>query len=188
MKVNKNSNSAPKISTPAADAGGAPENEVAQATEEVVAQATEGVAQVQETSVADLMMAKISSIEADIKELRALAKVILKERAKSLKTSRKVKPVTGEPSRRASGFQTPTKISDELAEFMGLAKGAEVPRMEVTRFINNYIKTNNLQKAADRRKIEPDATLLKLLGNTSDEEVSYFNYQRYLKAHFLPTV
>jgi len=101
--------------------------------------------------------------------------------ALKLSSKRKRKSVNRAPS----GFVKPTRISDELAAFLEKPTGSEMARTEVTRDINKYIRTNNLQDKDNGRKINPDsklATLLKL--NTSTDELTYFNLQRYMSPHF----
>jgi len=122
----------------------------------------------------------ISSVKSDY---RNLEKKWMRELKVALKLSskRKRKSVNRAPS----GFVKPTRISDELAAFLEKPTGSEMARTEVTRDINKYIRTNNLQDKDNGRKINPDsklATLLKL--NTSTDELTYFNLQRYMSPHF----
>ena len=51
-------------------------------------------------------------------------------------------------------------------------------------FIISYIKNNDLQWKENRKIIKPDEALKSLLGNGNDE-VTYFNLQRYMNKHFL---
>jgi len=60
-------------------------------------------------------------------------------------------------------------------------------RTEVTKFLTSYIKMNNLQQTEDKRKIKPDTKLLKLLNVDINEEVTYFNLQKWMKPHFPKT-
>ena len=87
-------------------------------------------------------------------------------------------------ARAPSGFVKPTKISDELASFLGKPFGSEMARTDVTREINAYIRANNLQDKANGRKINPDTQLAKLLKVTEKDELTYFNLQRYMSPHF----
>ena len=82
-----------------------------------------------------------------------------------------------------SGFQKPTLISDELAVFFNKPKGTRMARTEVSKEIHKYVTSNNLQNKENRRIIHPDAKLNKLL-DSKDEELTYFNLQKYLKHHF----
>jgi upstream activation factor subunit UAF30 len=88
-------------------------------------------------------------------------------------------------NRKPSGFIKPTRISDELAEFLGKNVGTEMARTEVSKEINAYITTNDLQDKANGRKINPDDKLTKLLKLSKEDELTYFNLQRYMKHHFI---
>ena len=121
-----------------------------------------------------------SQIKADVK---AQERQNAKDQKLAQRNSKHVKRAN--PNRQPSGFVKPTRISNELAEFLGLAAGTELARTEVSKKINNYITKNNLQEETNRRKINPDAklrTLLKL--QPEDDALTYFNLQRYLAQHF----
>lgn len=91
-----------------------------------------------------------------------------------------------------SGFQKPTRISKELAKFTGWNDADLHSRVEVTKFICDYIKTNNLQNPDDRRQIVPDARLQKLLGYNPKKETDplrYYSIQFHLnKMNHFPKV
>jgi chromatin remodeling complex protein RSC6 len=86
--------------------------------------------------------------------------------------------------RRPSGFVRPSKISDELANFLGKPLGTEMLRTEVSRIINSYISVNNLQDPKNGRIINPDEKLRNLLKLGENDELTYFNMQKYMKVHF----
>jgi len=88
--------------------------------------------------------------------------------------------------RAPSGFAKPSLISNELSSFMGLGENTMIARTDVTKFIINYIKENDLQKKEDRRYIIADSKLKKLLYITEDSpELSYFNIQKFMNHHFI---
>jgi upstream activation factor subunit UAF30 len=68
---------------------------------------------------------------------------------------------------------------------MSKEEGVQVARTEVTQFIIKYIKENNLQNPENRKKIMPDDTLKKLLAVKEEEDVTYFNLQKYMNRHFV---
>lgn len=115
-------------------------------------------------------------------ELKTLEKRTMKELrvVNKMNKKRQKRPVTRAPS----GFVKPTKISDELANFLGKPFGSEMARTEVTREINAYIRANNLQDKTNGRKINPDTQLAKLLKVTDADELTYFNLQRFMSPHF----
>lgn len=84
-----------------------------------------------------------------------------------------------------SGFVTPTKISDELAKFLGKPVGTEMAGTDVSRLINGYIRANKLQDAQNGRVINPDAKFRSLLRLGKNDELTYFNLQKYMKHHFI---
>jgi chromatin remodeling complex protein RSC6 len=87
--------------------------------------------------------------------------------------------------RRLSGFAVPTRITEELCEFMGVGAGTKVARTEVTQYIIEYIRENELQEKENRKNIVPDSKLKKLLNIDSSDEINYFNIQRYMNKHFI---
>ena len=87
-------------------------------------------------------------------------------------------------NRQPSGFVKPTGISAELAAFLGKPSGEKMARTEVTREINAYIREHKLQDKDNGRKINADAPLTKLLKLSKNEELTYFNLQKYMSPHF----
>jgi len=125
-----------------------------------------------------------------VSQLKTEFRVLEKKWTRDLKTAQKkgyrVKR-NGNPNRSPSGFVKPTRISDELATFLGKESGTEMARTAVTRDINAYIRANNLQDSDNGRKINPDSKLLALLKLQQGEELTYFNLQRYMSPHFYKT-
>ena len=89
-----------------------------------------------------------------------------------------------DPNKPPSGFAKPGPVSEELRKFLGLAKGELIARTVVTSKINEYAKEHNLQQESDKRKINPDATLKKLLKLGPNDELTFFNLQKYMKVHY----
>jgi len=115
-------------------------------------------------------------------DFRSLEKRALRELKAAQKLS--VKKQRKNTNRQPSGFVKPTKISNELATFLGKEPGTEMARTEVTREINKYIRANNLQDSTNGRMINPDKSLRTLLKIPTSEQLTYFNLQRYMSPHF----
>jgi chromatin remodeling complex protein RSC6 len=142
-----------------------------------------------ETSVSTLseaFMTKLSQLSNMVSSLKNEYRSLEKRMSRELKAAQKAKAKGKRKSgtRAPSGFVKPTKISDELASFLGKEKGSEMARTDVTREINNYIRSHNLQDKDNGRKIIPDAKLATLLKLKKTDELTYFNLQRYMSPHF----
>jgi chromatin remodeling complex protein RSC6 len=127
-----------------------------------------------------LLVGIFSTLKNDYKSLE---KLVTREMKNAKKASSKKRRINA--NRKPSGFIKPTRISDELAEFLGKTIGTEMARTEVSKEINTYIHTNGLQDKSNGRKINPDTKLTKLLKLNKEDELTYFNLQRYMKHHFI---
>jgi chromatin remodeling complex protein RSC6 len=121
-----------------------------------------------------------SSLKGDFKTLE---KTIARELKAAAKVSAKKTKRSG--NRQPSGFVKPTRISDELATFLGKSSGTQMARTEVSKEINAYIRANKLQDKDNGRKIIPDAKLSTLLKTQPSDDLTYFNLQRFMKHHFI---
>lgn len=90
-------------------------------------------------------------------------------------------------SNTSSGFMKPVKISNDMAGFTGWNAEQLRSRVEVTKYICDYIKEHNLQNPEDRRQIVPDNKLSKLLGYDKKKEekpLTYYYLQQKIQPHF----
>jgi chromatin remodeling complex protein RSC6 len=134
--------------------------------------------------------AKLHQMNIMMTTLKSDFKVIEKAWARELKASQKLNTKRKRKSgnRPPSGFVKPALISDELAKFLDKQIGSEMARTDVTKDINNYIRANKLQDSANGRKIIPDKKLATLLKIKPNEELTYFNLQKFLSIHFPKSV
>jgi len=131
--------------------------------------------------------AKLQSLVALVNVVKNDYKTLEKSVARELKVAQKAssKRKKSSGNRSPSGFVKPTLITDELAAFLGKEKGSLLDRTAVSKEINAYIREKGLQDASNGRKINPDASLTKLLNLQKEDELTYFNLQRYMKHHFI---
>lgn len=116
----------------------------------------------------------LNRISKDLTKLRGYANKLIKEkRATSSNTS--------------SGFLKPVGISKELCKFTGWKEDEMKSRVEVTKFICEYIKTKELQNPKDKREIVPDKKLAALLSYDAKEHgtLKYYMIQTLMKRHFV---
>ena len=136
-------------------------------------------------------LSKLQQVGVLVSGLKTDFRVLEKKWSRDLKNAQKKgfrNKRAGNANRSPSGFVKPTRISDELASFLGKEKGTEMARTAVTRDINSYIRANNLQDSDNGRKINPDTKLASLLKLTKEDELTYFNLQRYMSPHFFKNV
>ena len=129
----------------------------------------------------------IQALTQQLAKLKADFKVIEKQVLREARSMDKInaKRNKNKGSRAPSGFVKPAKITTELADFLGVAHGTEMARTDVTREITKYVRTHKLQDKDNGRKILPDAKLRALLKAKKDDEVTYFNLQKFMSQHFL---
>lgn len=128
--------------------------------------------------------AKLQNLSTQFSAARTEFQLLEKQVTKVVKQKlRGKKKLSG--NRQPSGFIKPTLISNDLAEFLGKPIGIEMARTEVSREINNYIKQHNLKDQANGRNINPDSKLSTLLKLGSEDRLTYFNLQKYMKHHFI---
>jgi|LauGreDrversion4_1035100.scaffolds.fasta_scaffold201237_1 upstream activation factor subunit UAF30 len=156
--------------------------------EPVVVETLDAEAHVAEQSIE--FVAKLQQLNVLISSLKAEYRVLEKKWTRELKIAQKQssKRKRKAGNRAPSGFVKPTRISDELAMFLEKPANTEMARTEVTRDINKYIRSNNLQDKENGRKINPDAKLAALLKIKKNDELTYFNLQRYMSPHFAKNI
>jgi chromatin remodeling complex protein RSC6 len=123
------------------------------------------------------MKTQITGIQQNIKQLEKS----VKKKMKGIK-----KQVTkNKGNRQPSGFAKPSKVTKELCEFMNKVEGSEIARTEVTRTLVAYIKENKLENTTNSKFISPDNKLKALLELDDNQELTYFNIQKFMNKHFV---
>ena len=132
------------------------------------------------------VLGTLSSFRSQITMLQNQVRALEKTVGKQMRTfAREAKKNKNKGNRKPSGFAVPTKISDELCVFMQKPEGSSAARTEVTQYIIKYIKDNDLQWNENRKIIKPNTPLKNLLNVKKNEEVTYFNIQRFMNKHFI---
>lgn len=128
---------------------------------------------------------KINFLAASIKEVQTVLKTLQKDYVKTVKTFTKKGRKNAQSKRLPSGFAKPTRLSDELSDFLKVPYGTEKARTDVTKMINEYIKEHQLQDVKDKRTIIPNADLRKIMNLPEGQTLTYFNLQTHIKHHFV---
>jgi len=133
----------------------------------------------------DGIFGSLSTFKTQISSLQQQLKLLEKDVVKDINAANKIiEKANNKPKRKPSGFALKVNISQELKTFMGVDEDVMVARTEVTKFLIAYIKKHNLQNPSDRRIIECDDSLKKLLHVPKGDILTYFNIQRYMNVHF----
>jgi chromatin remodeling complex protein RSC6 len=116
---------------------------------------------------------------------------------KELKENKNAKKKEKRTRTSQAGFAVATKITPQLAAYIGVDSVDSLSRTDAVKKIHERIVEKNLQDPEDRRIIryENDKELKTLLGlpeafkvnnkGEKDTKLSYFNLQRYISHHFI---
>ena len=160
--------------------------------QETVAPVTTEAPVVSDTPYLEEFTAVVSALDEAMTTIRTL-KVRLQKLEKQVHRDTKAlnKKANGKRARKPrdpnapkSGFAKEGPVSDEMRKFLGLKKDELISRTDVTKRIHEYCKTKNLQNPKDKRHIKADASLRKLLKMNKDDDLTFFNLQKYMKVHF----
>jgi chromatin remodeling complex protein RSC6 len=144
--------------------------------DQLVASIEEEIARLRETQGKAKGVKFLRCVGKRIKMIRGHAFRVLKEKKK---TNRK--------NNTNSGFLKPVLISKEMADFTGWDQSELRSRVDVTKYICNYIRDNDLQNPQDRRQIIVDkklSDLLEFVPTDKTEPLTYYRIQSYIKKHF----
>jgi chromatin remodeling complex protein RSC6 len=147
---------------------------------------------VSDTPYLEEFTAVITELDSALNTIRLL-KTRLQKLEKQVHKDHKVavKKINGKRPRKArdpnapkSGFAKEGPVSAEMGKFLGLKKDELISRTDVTKKIHEYCKAKDLQNPADKRHIKADAPLRKLLKMSKDDDLTFFNLQKFMKVHF----
>jgi len=131
----------------------------------------------------DTALTAIREIKSRLQKLEKVVHRDHKVTSKKLNGKRSRKP--RDPNAPKSGFAKPGPVSPEMRKFLGMKQGDDlISRTDVTKRIHEYCKAKDLQNPADKRQINADAPLRKLLKMSKEDELTFFNLQKFMKVHF----
>lgn len=129
---------------------------------------------------------KNKNLKTIIKETKQLKKFV-----EILSKKKKIKKTINLNHKKA-GLEQPKKIIPEFIEFYKNTSSikeevTELSRIDITKFLCNYIKEKNLQNPENRTKIIPDVHLINLLKLTPEEitNLKYSTLQKPIKNLFV---
>lgn len=129
----------------------------------------------------------INELTKTYKEQRNKIKNLMKLHKSELKNSKRRNKDRKKPE---TGFTKSEIVPDNLAKFIGIDKGTEMPRTALTKLVYNEIKNRKLYYEKDRRVLRADEELKKIFKlpdsvnmsiNPKDElGFNFFNLQKYI--------
>jgi len=124
------------------------------------------------------MEKKLVTQQDDIKKMIKTVKTIRKEYNKQVKAfNREIKLASKKkkdkdaPKREPTGFNKPSTISKELANFLNVDEKILIARTEVTKRITTYIRENDLRDKNNKRIILPNKKLHGLFTKLDNETI-----------------
>ena len=118
------------------------------------------------------ILSTLSAFRSQITLLQNQVRGLEKSYNKKIKNMEKeVKKNKSKGNRKPSGFAVPTKITNELCDFMKLDHGTAVARTEVTQYLISYIKEHKLQNESNKSFIKADKKLSELLNTDKSDNI-----------------
>jgi len=137
---------------------------------------------------------KMTIIENLLKEQKKITKELEKEmewfskyKNKLIEKEQNKKEQKKQNALKPRGFACPCNVSDKLCIFMGKPLGTRISRTEATKFINLYIKENNMKDPEKKSRILPNENFIHLFGEDmkTDENITSFTIQKYMNRLFI---
>jgi chromatin remodeling complex protein RSC6 len=186
--VDANNSSGTPATSPTT-AGGAPANAVAERVNGAIERVNNAIEVIKGLNV--LLKEQLGALKVLQRDVATLQKENGKRRGGKSSASNgggNASGTEGGAPRKPSGFAKPAQLTGELCEFLGVPANTLMARTDVTRLITKYVKDNKLHNEADKRTIQPDGKLLKLLAIKEEDKLTYFNLQSHIKHHFIKDV
>ena len=128
----------------------------------------------------------ISLLKTNMTQLQQNIRNLEKKANKKFKSYiREVNKHKSKGNKKPSGFAKPSNISTQLCSFLNKPNGTKMARTEVTQHLIKYISNNNLQNPENKTIINPDDRLISLLDINQENNLTYFNLQKYMNKHFI---
>ena len=125
----------------------------------------------------------------NVRFLRSLRKKMVRLQKDAHKVSNMKRRNPNRAKNTSSGFMKPVKISKDMTRFTGWNESELKSRVDVTRYICNYVREHDLQNPEDRRQIVPDKKLRSLLkldkASLKAEPLTYYSLQKKIQPHFI---
>lgn len=139
--------------------------------------------------IENIRSASDSKSRGGVKFLRSLNKSVKQLQKDTTRVMKQKRRNPNRPKNTTSGFMKPVNISADMAKFTGWKADELKSRVDVTKYICNYIREKDLQNPEDRRQILPDKKLSALLGvdakSLKDEPLTYYSLQKRIQPHFV---
>ena len=139
--------------------------------------------------IENIRSASDSKSRGGVKFLRSLNKSLKQLQKDTTRVMKQKRRNPNRPKKTTSGFMKPVNISADMAKFTGWNADELKSRVDVTKYICNYIREKDLQNPEDRRQILPDKKLSALLGvdakSLKDEPLTYYSLQKRIQPHFV---
>ena len=118
------------------------------------------------------------ALEKKAKKLTHAIELVVRKEMKNVAKNKK--------ERKPCGFAVSTKVTPEMSDFMGRPHGELISRIEITKYLNKYIKEQNLEHPDNKQIIVPDDKLWIILGDDArNDRITHFTIQKYLNKHFV---
>lgn len=154
-------------------------SETVSVTPEVVVSPTTEKQTIEQTEIVMTTNDKFQHILLTLNDLKKTIVTVIEDVKKLQKEKKKTKNTNLK-----SGFVKQVPVTPALAEFVGIKESDLISRVDVTKFVTDYIKTNDLQVKENKQHFTLDKKLANLFSMDENSQVHYFKLQAHLKDHY----